>query len=85
MSITDAFSAAKSEKVEISERVLNQAVSEIRFLQRRNEVLSAKVDVLNLFTTIFRIISPPSGEGMQEDIAWIIERAILGSKKEKES
>lgn len=49
-------------------RMLNQLADEVRGLRRHNEVLSAQVDVVEVFRAA--LLGPPRNGGMAEDIAW---------------
>lgn len=58
------------------EDLLLHACDEIRQLRRQNEILSAKVEVMELFGLVFRT-QPNYGErGMTEDIVWKMEQTI---------
>jgi hypothetical protein len=56
--------------------LLIEAKSEIERLRRHNEILGAKVEVMNLFGTLLHTY-PSGGEGaMCADIAWSLQRGI---------
>lgn len=56
------------------EQLLLNAADEIQQLRRRNEVLNAKVDTMNLFATVLNTQPAYSPEGASPDIAWILLR-----------
>lgn len=56
--------------------VLLQAQSEILTLRRRNEVLQAKVDTMDLFALVLRTQPAYQSVGMGEDVAWLIEKEV---------
>lgn len=64
---------------------LLQAVSEIRELRRRNEILTAKVEVMDLFALVLHTSPAFRGMGMSEDIAWKIERLVEDHNEPKET
>lgn len=50
--------------------LLNQGAEEIRMLRHRNEVLEAKVSVMDLFATVLFTKPHQQSVGMGEDVAW---------------
>lgn len=56
--------------------VLLQAQGEILALRRRNEVLQAKVDTMDLFALVLRTQPAYQSIGMGEDVAWLIEKEV---------
>ena len=56
--------------------LLREALAELRDLRRRNELLGAKVEVMDLFACV--LFSQPAnrGGGMSPDVAWKIEQAL---------
>ena len=61
------------------DRLLLDAMLEIRNLRRQNEILWAKVDTMNLFATVLRTQPFYDPQGASVDVAWEIERHL--SKK----
>jgi hypothetical protein len=59
-----------------AQRAMRMAVEEIRSLRRRNEILEAKVEVMNLFGVVFHTQPTYPTQGMGEDAAWLLEREI---------
>jgi hypothetical protein len=59
--------------------LLRSAASEIRALRQRNEVLSAKVEMIDLFTTVL-MTQPQTNHlrmgGVSEDVAYSIDRVL---------
>lgn len=54
--------------------LLIQARSEILELRRRNELLQAKVDVVNVFSAA--LLGPATQQGMSPDVAWALQKEI---------
>lgn len=70
---------------------LTQAAHEIRSLRRTNEVLAAKVEVMDLFAAVLFAQAPRNSQGYGEDVAWKLEKLaealrapITDSKPESE-
>ena len=55
---------------------LLRAIDEIRTLRRTNEILGAKVEVMELFGLTLRTRPDYSSQGMSEDIAWRMQRRV---------
>lgn len=53
-----------------------QAIHEIQQLRRSNEILGAKVDVMELFGLVFRTAPKYGNNCVTEDIAWAMQRRI---------
>lgn len=53
-----------------------RAIDEIQQLRRTNEVLSAKVEVMELFGLLFRAAPNYGNNCVTEDIAWAMQRRI---------
>lgn len=66
-------------------RTMQQAAEEIRQLRRENEILGAKVEVMELFGLVFRTQPNYGNRGMSEDVVWKIERAIEAHEKDRAS
>ena len=62
-----------------AERAMRMAADEIRSLRRRNEVLSAKVEMIDLFALVFTTRPAYPSQGMGEDAVWLLEKAIAAS------
>lgn len=56
--------------------LLMQAKEEILQLRRQNEILSAKVETMELFALVLRTQPNYPGMTMGEDIAWQLAREI---------
>lgn len=54
--------------------LLDRAAAEIRELRRRNEVLAAKVEVMDLFALVLKTTPNYPREGAGVDVAWELER-----------
>ena len=63
------------------EGVLSAAVVEIRTLRRRNEILQAKVDTMELFALVFTSQPNYGVQGDAEDIAYAIDTLIIDLKE----
>lgn len=61
------------DKAEIKE-LLTQAKHQIISLRRRNEILEAKVEVMNLFGTVLHTQPAYVQQGAEVDIVWRIDR-----------
>lgn len=64
-------------------RTMQMAAAEIRQLRRINEVLTAKVEVMELFGLVFRTQPNYGSQGMAEDVVWKIERSIEAFDRER--
>lgn len=58
--------------------LLQEARSEILELRRTNEVLGAKVEMIDLFATVLFTKAVEHSRGYSEDVAWKLQRAIDG-------
>ena len=56
--------------------LLEEAREEIVHLRRRNEILSAKVEMIDLFACILYTRPWIPAEGQGEDVAWKLEQKI---------
>ena len=54
--------------------VLNDALHEIESLRRRNELLQAKVDVVEIFSAA--LLGKPGPVGMSPDVVWSLRKEI---------
>lgn len=64
--------------------VLQEAKHEISQLRRQNEILSAKVEVMNLFATVLHTQPAyPGGQCMSVDIKHSIEQLIANLQTEQ--
>ena len=60
------------------EELLRNAAHEIRDLRRRNEVLSAKVEMIDLFACVLHTQAAlRRPQGMSPDIAWALEKKAI--------
>lgn len=66
-------------------QLLATAMHEIQDLRRRNEVLSAKVEVMDLFALVLNTSPARQSMGMGEDVAWSLQKKIDELKKEEEA
>jgi hypothetical protein len=55
-------------------QVLKDALYEIESLRRQNEVLAAKVEVVNIFAAA--LLGPKPPQGMSPDVAWALRQEI---------
>ena len=62
--------------------LLSQAMHEIVVLRRRNEILEAKVGVMDLFATVLHTTPARSNAGAAEDVAWKLAQEIAKIEKE---
>lgn len=58
------------------ERALQMAVDEIGQLRRRNEILAAKVEMIDLFACVLHTSPAGRSSGASEDVAWLLRREI---------
>jgi hypothetical protein len=56
--------------------VIEQAMAEIRNLRHENEILKAKVSVMELFRQALNPMYATQGEAMQVDQLWIMEKHL---------
>ena len=54
--------------------LLQQAKHEIEHLRRENEILGAKVEVVNIFAAA--LLGPRPPHGMSPDVAWALDQKI---------
>ena len=54
--------------------LLQQAKHEIESLRRQNEILGAKVEVVNIFAAA--LLGPRPQQGMSPDVAWALDQKI---------
>lgn len=57
-------------------KLLRNAAAEIRILRRQNEILSAKVEVMDAFMCVLHTTPARSSQGMTPDLAWSIDRHL---------
>jgi hypothetical protein len=57
-------------------QLLAEAIDEIRDLRRRNELLSAKVEMIDLFAMVLHTTPAHRSQGASVDIAWKLQKAI---------
>ena len=55
--------------------LLRDAAAEIRALRRHNEILAAKVEMIDLFACVLHTAPAQRNEGAGIDIAWELDRA----------
>lgn len=56
--------------------LLSKAKDEIVGLRRRNEILQAKVDVMDLFALVLHTSPARRTEGYGEDVVWMLQQKI---------
>lgn len=61
---------------DVTRRLLTDAMEEIRHLRRVNEVLGAKVEMIDLFKTVLHTRPDYDRRGYGEDVAWKIDLAL---------
>lgn len=67
-----------------TENMLAGAMYEIRDLRRRNEILGAKVEMIDLFACVLNTQPAHLSRGASIDIAWQIEKRLAEIKAERE-
>lgn len=60
----------------VEKSLLIGAREEILSLRRRNEILSAKVEMIDLFSLVLHTKPAYTTQGASVDVAWELERAI---------
>jgi len=61
--------------------LLTDAKHEIENLRRSNELLRAKVDVMDLFALVLKTEPARNQQGFGEDVAWKLDQAIFEIEK----
>ena len=56
--------------------LLNEARHEILDLRRANEILRAKVEVMELFACVLHTQPARGSQGMAPDVAWALQKKI---------
>ncbi len=56
--------------------LLSNAMHEIRDLRRRNEILNAKVEVMDLFACVLHTTPASRSQGAAPDVAWLLQKKI---------
>lgn len=56
--------------------LLMQAREEITSLRRQNEILSAKVDMIDLFACVLHSQPARTSQGASIDVAWLIQQKL---------
>lgn len=56
--------------------LLTSAVHEIQGLRRRNEILNAKVEVMELFACVLHTTPAQHSQSMSPDVAWALQKKI---------
>lgn len=62
--------------------LLGFAKHEIIELRRRNEILSAKVEMIDLFACVLHTKAAEQRVGAAEDVAWALEREMSNIRAE---
>jgi hypothetical protein len=65
------------------EHIIQHAVSDLRSLRHENEILRAKVDVMDLFAAMFFAEAPRRGGMMAPDVVWKLERHLKSMEEER--
>lgn len=74
---TNTPSGVDPTDVDHTEILLGNAASEIRQLRRRNEILEAKVQMIDVFTTVLLSQPPQQGGGSASaDISYALDRKV---------
>jgi hypothetical protein len=74
---TTAMGAAQTQTIDPLDSLLSNAMHEIRYLRHKNEILEAKVQMIDLFSTILFSQAPPrGGEASGPDVSFALERKI---------
>ena len=64
--------------------LINDARHEIRVLRRSNEIMAAKLEMINLFERVLYAEPPKQqSQGASPDIAWMLDRAYDELAKEE--
>jgi len=66
-----------------TEELMRGAAAEIRQLRRDNELLRAKVDMVELFATVLYTKPAMPSHGESVDVAWALDKAA-GEEAERE-
>jgi hypothetical protein len=56
--------------------LLATAMHEIRDLRRRNEILAAKVEMIDLFACVLNTQPARHSQGMAPDVAWALQKKM---------
>ena len=56
--------------------LLTQAINEVSRLRRANEILGAKVEMIDLFACVLHTTAAQHSQGMGEDIVWKMQKAV---------
>lgn len=72
--MTDSIKQTQQRELDI--RLLNEAREEIERLRRHNEILSAKVEMIDLFAVVLHTRPEYPSRGMAEDVAWKIRKRV---------
>lgn len=69
--------SAVGDQMDSTIEVLRNALQEIKLLRGQNEILAAKVEVMELFTVALRVNRPPDQQqAMRVDPVWVIEKQL---------
>lgn len=63
-------------------RAMNLAINDIQGLRQTNQLLSAKVEVIDL---IAALVFPNRSTGMAEDTVWLLRRALASLEPQPEA
>lgn len=69
--------------IDVDKGLLIGAREEILSLRRRNEILSAKVEMIDLFSLVLHTKPAYPSQGASVDVAWELERAIREMDREE--
>ncbi len=67
-----------------NQNTVETAIKEIRRLRRENELLSAKVEVMDLFACVLHTKPASNTQGYGEDVAWHLQKMLDEMKVEPE-
>jgi hypothetical protein len=72
----------KEKMMDDQERAMRMALEQLQTLRRRNEILEAKVEVMNLFAVTLHSTPAYPTQGMGEDAAWLLQKELDKIKPE---
>lgn len=67
---------AQGPKTDELKELLTNAMHEIRDLRRHNEILGAKVEMIDLFACVLHTQAASRSQGASPDVAWALQKKI---------
>jgi hypothetical protein len=64
--------------------LLRSAANEIRDLRRRNELLNAKVEMIDLFACVLQTQAASRSVGASPDVAWALDKKVDELQQEED-